>query len=204
MTQVQLAISWFRHGCQLCCKHNDHLTTKLEYPPISLKGKAYVRDSKVIVLPSHHIELEVRVPLPLPPTHHNGPSMDCLPPSMDGFLLYRRFPRSLNTQTVSSLNTQMVSSLLTDGQFSPSMNWVFSLSMEGLLPLDKWPPPFLDAGPPPSLDEQLPPSLNAWPPPSTNVSQQMPLPNGLLPLDGWSPSLNRWSPPSLWTVSSLP
>jgi len=31
--QVQLAISWFRHGCQLCCKHNNPLTTKLEYLP---------------------------------------------------------------------------------------------------------------------------------------------------------------------------
>jgi len=38
-----------RHGWQLCCKHNNHLTTKLEYlPDFTQRQGLYVRDSVLI------------------------------------------------------------------------------------------------------------------------------------------------------------
>ena len=127
---------------------------------------------KFIVLPSHHIKLEVTPLWLLPPTHHNGPSLNGWspslnrqsPPSTECFLppsIHSWSPPSLNAQSASSLNEQ--------------------------------PLPSLDKQPLASLDAWLPPSLDTWPPPLMNVSQQMPLPYSLLPpsMDGWPPPLTN-------------
>jgi len=166
---------------------------------------------KFIVLPSHHIELEVRVPsccfLPLtPPSTNWSPSLDRLSPpsqwmvsslSMDGFLLsthgwsppsiHGQSPPSLNTRLHPFFNKQPLTSFL-NAQLFPSTAFLDKQpppSMKtplGLLPFDRCSPPFLDRWSPPSLNARPPSSVEEQPPPSG---------------DAWPPpSMNGHLPPS--------